>query len=262
MSVSFERLFGSKGAGISLVDVVVANPDGSCDSGLAAIDGLELGVARVAHSLRDALFEESGRRIGDVVELVEESAAHLAMSARDFDGVREEADAVVELPEAFDLGNFPVFGTRCHGTAFIHRLLSALIIQPCDSKVDQNVFAVCQSARGAVRDFDVRMADAGVGWGLCGIGIGGAGGRCREQPLSEVGVVGLGRVQLELDLVDLGGALDVFHKRSLGKRVSDGGTSLRGCCASEVVVPGLVGWLVAELAHVPNGVECEADPHQ
>ena len=138
MSVSFERLFGSKGAGISLVDGVVANPDGSCDSGLAAIDGLELGVARVAHSLRDALFEESRRRIGVVVELVEESTAHLAVSARDFDGVREEADAVVELPEAFDLSNFPVFGTRCHGTAFIHRLLSALIIQPCDSKVDQN----------------------------------------------------------------------------------------------------------------------------
>ena len=86
---------------------------------IAALQRLmDWNLARVAHSLRDALVEESRRRTGDVVELVEESTAHLAVSARDFDGVQEEADAVVELPEAFDLGDFPVFGTRSHGTAF------------------------------------------------------------------------------------------------------------------------------------------------
>ena len=54
MSVPFERLFGSKGAGICLVDVVVANPEGSGDSGLAAIDGLKLdvGIAELQRHVR------------------------------------------------------------------------------------------------------------------------------------------------------------------------------------------------------------------
>ena len=132
MSVSFERLFGLKGAGISLVNVVVADPDGSCDSGLATIDGLELGVARVAHSLRDALFEESRRRIGDAVELVEESTADLAVSARDFDSLRRKRTPLLSFQKRSTSAIFRSSArcSTCHSRRGMFGARGSLLGQP------------------------------------------------------------------------------------------------------------------------------------
>ena len=185
---------------------------------------------------------------------MEEVAADETVTAREFDRVREYTNVFSKRPEAFHFADFAILRRCGQDTRCLRCTLSVLSIQPGDGEVDQNVFAVCQSVRGTARDFDVGVADAGFGQRGVGVGAGG------ENPDAEVGVVGLGRVQPELGLVDVGSAFKIVHKSPLDAAMPDGGAFLRRRRAGYVVKEGCVGWAVAERAGDPSPVGREVDP--